>query len=79
MSFTFAQRLDRYLTTPPDQDNCDWWEAVFEELSEEAWERVEYIEDKPFFVKWMDHLQYIDIGYKKAARIIERAVKLYKL
>ena len=78
MSFSFSQKLDRYIEQE-QANNDDWWDSVFEKVDEATFERVEAIQYDPFFFKWMDKLQYADIGATVSAEIITRAIKIYKL
>lgn len=78
----WKQSLDRYLTTPPD----DNWEGFYEDVADSyTEEQYKYLEDNKLFDSyqeqdWIDELiarDYTDT--KQVATIVYRAFKLYKL
>lgn len=78
MTPNFATALDRYLTTPPEDDFTSWTEDVdeayspiFFSLIEEDW----YMGDQEN--KWLWKLNQAGKSPKEAARIIERAHRRY--
>lgn len=75
----WKQSLDRYLTTPPSND--DFYEEVLENLSPEFWDinedRILY-GFEPFETAFYK-LSFSGKKPKEVATIIERLFKLYKL
>lgn len=74
--------LDRYLTQgPPDDGMDDWCEELESKLSSEFYNKNEdwitYCDTQ--CNKWMNKLFNKDKSPEEAAKIIERAHKLYKL
>lgn len=69
--------LDRYLTNPPEDGFDSYCESVIEAVSDEFYERNQdwIVSD----YKWFEKLFHKGIESELAAKIIERAFKIYKL
>jgi hypothetical protein len=74
----FKEALDKYLTTPPNENWC-YGEDVINEFSYEFYIENEYwIEDlESECDKWMQTLEERERTPKESARIIERAFRRY--
>jgi hypothetical protein len=74
--------LDRYLTTPPQNDFDSFCEVVTERFTDDFFDENEdwIMEFDGQFNLWINEI-YLRKGYDvdKSARIIERAFALYKL
>lgn len=69
--------LDRYLTTPPD-NNDSYAEAIGEALSNEFYSKHEdWFMSDPQCDKWIAELESREIVPSQAAKIIERAHRLF--
>ena len=78
---SFQIALDKYLTTPPNDDYSDYCEAVCERVGDEFFDRNEtwLMDDESVANTWMWKLFIKEIKPSVAAMIVERAHKLYKL
>ena len=77
------QRLDRFLTTPPDVYSNDFYnyvEAILEEFTEEFYYlKEELLLNSEIIDNWYIKLESKGTEPAEASAIIERAVKVYKL
>lgn len=70
--------LDRWLTTPPDDEFTDYCEYVVDAFSEEFYDKNEdWIIDSEQSDKWLSNLYRKSIDPKEASKIIERAFIRY--
>lgn len=72
--------LDRYLTTPPEDGYSEYFERLYEHLTEEQYNEMNealFIESETE-EKWVDSLMYKEIDPRKSAEIIYRAFKRFK-
>lgn len=75
---SWKQSLDRYLTTPPEDDYCDWAEATIEAITDDFYSLYgDWIDSNELCDVWLQKC-YND-GYVpvKSAQIIERAYLIY--
>jgi hypothetical protein len=74
--------LDRYLTTPPD-DGFDAWcdDVVLNKITDTFYNENEYwiYEHNGQYDKWLNELFRRSKDTTEAAKIIERAFKIYRL
>ena len=84
----FKNDLDKYLTTPPEDGFTDWCERVCDEMSDEFYDKNEDWRMKydgqcnTWLEKLFNKGRPVRWSYKNccqyAAKVIERAFKLYK-
>jgi len=80
MSFNFKQRLDQYLTTPPENSFTNFCELLYECYTDKQYnemEEVHFIESRRE-EDWINKLLYKDYSPNKSVEILYRAFKLYK-
>ncbi len=78
----WKQALDSYLTTPPDDGFDCWCEAVDNLFSDEFWEQHGegwLALPDGLYTKWMNKLFKIGKEPEEAAKIMERAYKIFIL
>lgn len=77
----WKERLDKYLTTPPEDGFDDWSSEVDNNLSECFWDTYGHefmFEDKA--TDWLTNLYYVrEKTPQEAAKIVERAFFINKL
>lgn len=76
----FSESLDKYLTTPPEDDFDNWCEDLFgNKISDDFYNSNEkwIDESNGTCEKWINKLFNCDKSTTEAALIIERAYKLY--
>jgi hypothetical protein len=73
---SFAQSLDRYLTTPPET-NDEYFGLIYENYSEDFYNNLKEFEDSELENKWINELCDKDISPYVGAKIIERAYNLF--
>jgi hypothetical protein len=74
--------LDRYLTTPPDDGFSNWCEDLLgEKISDDFYEKNEdwLLDQNGTGNKWINKLFFKDFDTTQAAKIIERAHKMFIL
>jgi len=70
----FKQALDRWLTTPPEED--DYHEAVGEKFTDEFYtQNAEWIIESKVCCRWIDKCRHLPP--EQTAMLIERAHKIY--
>lgn len=76
------QGLDRYLTTEPEDGFTPYAEQVIDKLSDE-FHREAYVtgdfENSDTENRWLEKMFRRDVAPEQAAKIIERAYKIFKL
>lgn len=78
----WKKNLDKYLSSPPDDDGFDGWydEVVEKHLTDDFFNKYEdfILESSGYFNKWMNKL-FFEKGKspEEAAKIIERITKKY--
>jgi hypothetical protein len=72
--------LDKYLTTPPEDNFDNWGESVTSEFTDEFFDENElWIFESELCNKWLNKLFRKDYSPKRTAEIIQRAKTLYKI
>jgi|688.fasta_scaffold1056132_2 hypothetical protein len=79
---SWKKSFDKYLSTPPDDDDFDYWydEVIDKYLSDDFYKKYEnfIFEDRGHFNKWMNKLFFRKgKSPEEAARIIERLTKKF--
>lgn len=75
----FNIALDKYLTSDPYDDFTNYCENVGEFLTDEFWENnEEWFLESNLADEWLNFCYY-KFSEKRAAEIIERAFKIYKI
>lgn len=81
----WKQSLDRYLTTEPEDNFTPWVEKVFDNYTPKFWTEVYDVpvktknrfEDSEHETKWLNKLFNKETDPILAAKIIERAYKMF--
>ena len=73
--------LDKYLTTPPDDTFTEYCEEICERFNDAFFEANEYwiMNNDSLCSTWMESLHNKETVPSKAARIIERAHKMFQV
>jgi hypothetical protein len=80
---SWKTKLDKYLTSSPPEDGFDGYcESIIDNFTDSFYEKnVEWVDQiDGQFNKWLQKIFYNkDLSPKKAAKLIERVFKIYKL
>lgn len=79
MMYNFNQRLDLYLTTPPESGFIDYYESVFEILENKSFDQYnDFIcENEDVIDNWISKLYYHETPVIRAQKVLVKAIKMY--
>lgn len=77
---SWKQSLDKFLTSPPNDDYQNWCEYTYEELSQEFFDKNEIwlFSEHSVVNKWLESL-FSGKTPSEAAKIIERTYRRYEI
>lgn len=71
--------LDKWLTTDPNESADGWHESLIDSFTDIFYDRHEDWFDSDLYQTWSNRLYKRSVDPKRAAMIIERAYKFYRI